>query len=775
MCTPDSQATLAPRATRTYEAFHRLSQELVATAAADGTIVYASPALRGLLGLDVEDVVAHGLWDLVHPDDAADVRRGFSRVLSTGAARTSTVRVRSGDGSYRWLESTTANLLEASLGGIVCTLRDVTDQIASDRALRASEARYRLIADTAEEGIWAISDSCTTLYANARMARILGLQDDEPCDFAVFERLDPGAAAEVRRRLRSRASRGPERYEIAYAHPDGRARRLWLSVAPLRDADGVIEGSLAMVSDITEVREAEQELRSAALRDPLTQLPNRPLLVDRLAHTLTRPDGMTSVLFIDLDNFKLVNDSRGHDVGDQLLVLVAERLVRTVRPHDTVARFGGDEFVVICADTDVSDAEALAEEVVRVLSSPFEIGGGPVHAAASVGVATAAARSCSAGDLLRYADTAMYSAKAAGRGRVRVFDPSLAADAEDEYLLAADLRAALAEDRLEIHYQPIIALASGAVTGLEALARWRHPDRGDVPPGRFVPVAERAGIAAQLDRWVLRRALREMGGLRHAGAVPREAVLAVNVSARNLGDVSLDELLRWAEQAGVPAQQVSLEITETAIMQDPAAAVALLGRLRQQGFRVAIDDFGTGYSSLAYLRDLPITTLKIDRSFVADITSSEDALAIVVSIFDLGRAVGVDVVAEGVETAEQARVLRKLGCAAAQGWWWSRAVPPEELRELDWESPQRGAGVVVGGSHSQPHSPVTNEHGLSRLLELHAAGASHSTIAAALNAEGFRTPTGYRWHTKSVARIITAVAYPALDAQRRPPGPDSGT
>ena len=303
----------------------------------------------------------------------------------------------------------------------------------------------------------------------------------------------------------------------------------------------------------------------------------------------------------------------------------------------------------------------------------------PVHVRASLGVAVSS--SASAGDLLRYADTAMYSAKLAGRGRVRLFDPGLSAEAEQRWSLASDLRAALADDTLVLHYQPVVDLVSGQVLGVEALARWQHPEHGAVPPTRFVHLAELIGLGPDLDRWVVRRALSEGAALLRTGALPAGATVAVNLSARHIADPELEALVAsWAEQVGMPAAQVVLEITETELMDDRELAVPLLRRLRARGFQVAVDDFGTGYSSLAYLRDLPVTSLKVDRSFVSGLADYPGARAIVASVLDLARALGLSVVAEGVETPEQADVLRELGCGAAQGWLWSRAVPADALR-----------------------------------------------------------------------------------------------
>ena len=498
--------------------------------------------------------------------------------------------------------------------------------------------------------------------------------------------------------------------------------------------------------------------RPAGAHDGLTRLPDRALLVDRLTHVLAGAEQSTAVLLVDLDHFRMVNASRGHGVGDQLLVGVAARLRAAVSGREAVARFGDDEFVVVCEDTDEHQAHALARYLLNTLTEPFQIDGAPVHVTASIGVAVAPADTVvAATDLLRHADTAVHAGKGAGRGRVHVFDPALGEDVAERYALAADLRAALSDGSLHLEYQPIVDLRSGAVVGAEALARWTHPERGPVPPSTFVEVAELTGLAPKLDRWVIKQALTDMARLRAAGVVPPDAYMAVNLSAANLTDtVVFDDLLTWTRATGVPARQLVLEITETTIMANAGVAAQLLGRLRDQGFRVAMDDFGTGYSSLAHLRDLPISALKVDRGFVTDITEQRDAAAIVAWIVDLARALQVAVVAEGVETEEQAAVLRQLGCVTAQGWLWGPAVPVSALLGgRGWTDPLgSGSAAVEDARTTRTPRDSGVVHGLKRLLELHAHGASAAAIAAALNAEGARTPAGLRWQRTSVARVI---------------------
>src|SRR3712207_2200201 len=331
--------------------------------------------------------------------------------------------------------------------------------------------------------------------------------------------------------------------------------------------------------------------------------------------------------------------------------------ITTHIPNTTLFQ-SDDEFVVVCEQTSEHAAHALASFLRNLLAEPFRIDGATVHVTASIGVAAAPAGApVSAADLLSQADTAVSAGKGAGGGRVRVYEQTLGDDEADRYALAVDLPAALADGALRVEYQPVVDLRSGAVVGLEALARWTHPTRGPVPPSTFVRVAESTGFAPDLDRWVIRRALQDMARLREAGVVPDDAFLAVNLSVANLASGSLfDHLPGWARGAGLPPGQLVLEITETAIMHDTRLAARLLGRLREQGIQVAMDDFGTGFSSLAHLRDLPLSALKIDRSFVADIADQQDALAIVACIVDLARAVGVAVVAEGVERSEERRV-----------------------------------------------------------------------------------------------------------------------
>ncbi|MGJ7440985.1 sensor domain-containing protein [Aquipuribacter sp. MA13-6] len=660
------------------DAFARLASDLAIVSDADGMLLYVSPAVTRLFGYDSQDLVAGCGWDVVHPDDLAAAQDTYHSVVSTGVSATMLLRVGTRDGEWRWVEETCHNVLDSGIGGIVCNLTVVTERILAEQALRRSEHRYRTLAETAEEGIWAVDAQGRTGFANARVADILGVSIEEIYERNALDLLQPQDSGQMALRLATRHERGSERYEVAYRHPDGRTRQLWISAAPWTD-EAVGRGSLALVSDITDARRAEAQIAAATLQDHLTGLANRALLLDRLEQATRRTELSPVVLSVDLDHFKLINDSRGHAVGDAVLVAVADRLRGVIGPHDTLARPGGDEFVIVMEHGDEADGKRLAKDVLDVLGLPVEIAEGmTVDVAASVGVAVSPG--AGADDLLRFAEIAMYAAKTAGRGRARVFDHALADDAGHRFALAGDLRAALAAEVLEPHFQSVVELATGRVLGVEALARWTDPRRGPVRPDQFVPVAEASGLSGELDRYMLARALTQVGRLRCAGLFPPDAFVAVNLSAGNLQNSQFETFAQqWADRAGVPPRCVTLEITETAIMDEPEHAIAVLRRLREAGFGIAIDDFGTGYSSLAYLRDLPVSALKIDRSFISDLTTHPDAPAIAASIIELGKAVGVSVVAEGVETVAQASLLRRLGCATAQGWLWSKALPIEEL------------------------------------------------------------------------------------------------
>jgi diguanylate cyclase (GGDEF)-like protein len=444
-----------------------------------------------------------------------------------------------------------------------------------------------------------------------------------------------------------------------------------------------------------ERRRNEAETRHQALHDSLTGLPNRALFRDRLERALARSrrtDTTLAVLFIDVDNFKVVNDSLGHEAGDELLAALAPRLVEAVRAGDTVARFGGDEFVLLCEDVeDEQEALEVAERVKRCFAEPLAIAGGEHFVTASIGVAMPSDGHDAPEALVRDADAAMYQAKERGRARFELFDADMRASALKRLQVEADLRRAVDRDEMELVYQPVIEVDSGRIVGVEALLRWHHRDHGLVPPLEFIPVAEESGLIVPLGDWVLREAMRKAAHWRPM-ARPGEnpIVVSVNLSTRQMAERDLvDSVALALNDTGVEAPQIALEITETVLVEDTEMAAATLHALEELGVKLVLDDFGTGYSSLGYVKRFPLAFLKIDRSFVAELGRNGRDAAIVSAIAEMARALGARVVAEGVETEEQLAGVRKLGCELAQGYLFARPLPADEIDGLLRTDPWR--------------------------------------------------------------------------------------
>jgi diguanylate cyclase (GGDEF)-like protein/PAS domain S-box-containing protein len=457
------------------------------------------------------------------------------------------------------------------------------------------------------------------------------------------------------------------------------------SMAPRSFAAGDVDFLQALanvLADALERQAIEDAIRERAVHDPLTGLPNRVLFVDRLEHALSRlgrQDSLAAILFLDLDHFKLVNDSLGHHVGDELLTAAAPRLRQALRSSDTVARFGGDEFGILLEDiASERDAIETAERIAAIFARPFALSGSEHFVTTSIGIALARGGE-QADELIRDADAAMYRAKDRGRARYEVFDEGMRGRAIERLRVENDLRRAIERGELRLEYQPVVSLRDFSIVGVEALLRWRHPERGEVPPSEFIPIAEENGLIEPIGRWVLEHACRQAA--QWYGARPDAAPLtmSVNLSAvqvrRSLPDV-VRSVLR---STGLDPACLSLEITETVMVRDAEGLGEVLQALKALGVRLVLDDFGTGYSSLSYLTRLPLDVLKVDRSFVDGLGSESRDTAITETIIAMSRALSLDVVAEGVETDEHVRELSRLGCGLAQGFHFSRAVPAEEI------------------------------------------------------------------------------------------------
>ena len=433
---------------------------------------------------------------------------------------------------------------------------------------------------------------------------------------------------------------------------------------------------LVDVHDVTERNALEEQLRHQAFHDPLTRLANRPLFTDRVEHALAVPrhNGRgIAILLLDLDRFKTINDSLGHSTGDELLVAIGERIVGCLRSGDTAARLGGDEFVILLEDVaELSEATGLAARIIEELSAPFDLSGREVGIRASVGIVLHRTGPITADDLVRNADAAMYAAKSSGTGSWRVFEAAMHQAALQRLELEAQLRGAIDRDELILHYQPLIALADSEIVGFEALVRWQHPERGLVAPMEFVPVAEDTGFIIPIGTWVLEEACAATASWpARANGAPLQ--ISVNLSARQLFDPQLVDTVRSiVSRHGLQAGQLTLEITESVLMEDTELAVLQLNALKQLGIQIAIDDFGTGYSSLGYLRSFPVDVLKIDKSFTDAVAVDVEGACFVQAILHLAQVLRVTTVAEGIEHEAQALRLRELGCDLAQGFFFGR-------------------------------------------------------------------------------------------------------
>jgi diguanylate cyclase (GGDEF)-like protein len=456
-----------------------------------------------------------------------------------------------------------------------------------------------------------------------------------------------------------------------FVEEDEDQRSLSISHQPL--ADG---GWVATYEDVTEGRQAEARIRHLANHDALTGLPNRRQFNERLSEALGAGAHEVAVLFLDLDQFKNVNDTLGHQAGDELLRAAAARIRECVREGDLVARQGGDEFAVLVQDK-VSlheYVEPLAARIIQALAAPFDLLNYQASVGVSVGIATSGTQKVTADAILKYADMALYKAKAAGRGSYRVFEASMAAELQARMDMEADLRAALGRGELEVHYQPLFDLRRGQLSGFEALLRWRHPERGMVFPADFIPIAEETGLIMPIGEWVLRQVCAD------AATFPKGTKVAVNISPVQFAGSDLVDAVREAlGQSGFSANCLELEITESALLQDTDAVVGTLRRLRALGTRIALDDFGTKYSSLTYLRKFPFDKIKIDQSFVRDMATREDCVAIVHSVARLATQLGMTATAEGVETSAQLNQVRDAGCTEAQGYFFGKAEPYDRL------------------------------------------------------------------------------------------------
>jgi diguanylate cyclase (GGDEF)-like protein/PAS domain S-box-containing protein len=688
------------------------SWDVITLHGADGRYLYVSPAVTAQLGWDPEELIGTEPWRLIHPDDSEAQLAFFRSVARTSDGHVVQYRARHRDGSWRWVESIASNRIDdPAVGGIIVTTRDVTAR----RRRGAQQQAMTELSGLAVHGepLDVLFDAAVATIGEALEVSSCAVLRESPdgCFEAVSSHGSPLSGVGSHRgvqdgrpvtmEVRARAAGGPVLWQDSGEDSPYGLGRL-ADGGELRSGVGTVIGSgehhfgalvcysdmadafssedLSFVAAMANVLAAaieghriEQELRRQASSDDLTRLPNRSALLGRLDYALSQRRSV-ALLLIDVDDFKLVNDSLGHATGDQVVQSVASRLASSLRQDDTVARFGGDEFVVLCEGASATEAAAVAERIREMLATPLGLGGRQLSLTASIGYAVGTP-GCSSDDLLAQADTAMYAAKQAGKNRVVRFDEEMRRSVTERLEVASGLRRAIDCDELRLHYQPVVDVATGSVIGAEALLRWQHPRDGLLLPGRFIGYAEDSGLILPVGEWVMEQAMRQAAAWVTEGFTGR---VAINVSARQLADTDLVASVCAAlERTGADTSNLALEVTESAVMTDVARSAAVLGQLRALGLQIGMDDFGTGHSSLSYLATLPFDFVKIDRSFVSRFDQERRAAALLETIATLCRSLELPAIAEGVETAEQLAEVRRLGIAQAQGYLLGRPGPAD--------------------------------------------------------------------------------------------------
>jgi diguanylate cyclase (GGDEF)-like protein/PAS domain S-box-containing protein len=645
-----------------------------------GRYLMINSAAAALFGRTVEEAIGKDDGELFRADEARLIAEDDRRVMAAGEAQTYEEAFAFPGGTRTYL--TTKGVYRDRRGdvvGVFGVARDITERKRAEELLR-----QQLAAMTASiDGMALLDRNGTYTYMNDAHARIYGYDAAEEllgttwASFYDEEELD----RLERETMPVLEKDGHWRGEAIGRRRDGRRFPQEVSLTTVQGG-----GFVCVVRDVTERKALEQQLEHQAFHDSLTGLPNRALLMDRIDHALVRArrDGSAlAVLFLDLDDFKVVNDSLGHDAGDRLLVEVAERIRGCLRPEDTAARLGGDEFAVLLEGVrDEGEAARVADRIKDALRTPFSLGpqkAHEAHANASIGVALGRPGRLNAQDFLRNADIAMYQAKTKGKARYELFEPDMNVKAARRLEAENRLRKAVERGEIVAHYQPKVSLEDGAVLGMEALARWINPERGLVLPSEFIPTAEETGLIVPMGESVLREACRQAVAWQEEKPGCSSVVVWVNLSPRQFHHTDVvGQVSSVLQETRLDPYYLGLEITESVVMDDAESTIETLGRLKGLGVRIAIDDFGTGYSSLSYLKRFPVDALKIDRSFVGGISEHPADLAIAQAVITLGRVLGMEVVAEGVETAEQLDLLRDLGCDHAQGYHLSCPMPAEE-------------------------------------------------------------------------------------------------
>jgi diguanylate cyclase (GGDEF)-like protein/PAS domain S-box-containing protein len=683
------ERTRVERALRGSEARYRLLVERMREGLSqvdnDGTMQFVNDRFCAIVGYSREELIGRNVDFLLATEaDAAAVQQK-AELRVDGISDQYAVQMRRKDGRVIWVEIGGAPVTDASgeVIGSIGVHDDITERRASEQALRESEARYRLMAENSTDLITRAKPNGTLLYASEASRTLLGYEPSELVGRMVKTLLYQEDREEVRHLTRLIHEAGPTTFSYRVHRKDGSLVWFETTSRAVRSVEeGEIDESVSVSRDISERRRAEEQIEHQAYHDALTGLPNRWLFRDRLTVALAQARRLhrdVAVMFLDLDRFKLVNDTLGHTLGDELLKAVAFRLKGALREEDTIARMGGDEFTILITDLKGGDdALTIAQKLLEVVAAPMRVEGHDLYITTSIGIAMFPDDGDTAELLLKNADQAMYRAKESGRSAVQLCTPAMNDRAHDRLAIETALRQALERGELELYYQPQIRIDTNRVVGMEALLRWNRPGHGMIEPKAFIPIAEETRLIVAMGEWVVREACRQ-ARIWQQGRYPGLR-MAVNLSARQFQHSELPRILASAlEESGLAAHDLEIEITETTAMQNSERTVTMLGRLREMGIRIAIDDFGTGHSSLNYLRSFPIDTIKIDTEFVREIETSGSDRAIVSAVIGMAHGLNIRVTAEGVETEGQLAFLRAHGCQEVQGYLFSRPKPAAEL------------------------------------------------------------------------------------------------